>query len=92
MHILWRQTDSGIYIKFQFHNQQAPKRAVDVSSPAQKSPAAKRKRKPAEHYQSDVIDACSKQIRASSDSKREVFLPKGVYVAVRSEDGRWNVL
>lgn len=65
----------------------APKRPVDVSSPAQKSPAAKRKRKPAEHYQSDVIDACSKQIRSSSDSKREVFLPKGVYVAVRSEDG-----
>lgn len=85
LHSSGYSTTHGCYFVF---IQQTTKRPADVSSPSERTPGSKRKRKPAELYQSDVIDACSKQTRSSSDAKREVFLPKGGYVAVRSEDGK----
>ncbi|XP_072030729.1 uncharacterized protein [Amphiura filiformis] len=59
------------------------KRAASRSPPS-RSPQIKRKRLPAEYYQSDVIEAISKSPSARTPALgKELFYDKGSYLAVR---------
>ncbi len=61
-----------------------------AGSPPSRSPQIKRKRTPAEYYQSDVIEAISKSPAARTPvAGKELFYDKGSYLAVRNESGEY---
>ncbi|XP_038075210.1 poly [ADP-ribose] polymerase tankyrase-like [Patiria miniata] len=62
-----------------------------VSAPSPRSPQIKRKRMPAEYYQSDVVDAISKQATRTPVSDKEVVFNKNTFLAVRTDNGKFFV-
>ncbi|XP_022105519.1 tankyrase-like protein [Acanthaster planci] len=62
-----------------------------ASAPSPRSPQIKRKRMPAEYYQSDVVDAISKQSTRTPTSDKEVFFNKNTYLAVRTDNGKYFI-
>ncbi|XP_033624396.1 poly [ADP-ribose] polymerase tankyrase-like [Asterias rubens] len=71
------------------------KRPVPSTSPtlhaSPRSPQIKRKRMPAEYYQSDVVDAISKQSVRTPNADKELYFQKNTYLAVRTENGKYFI-